>query len=182
MAEQQKESEAQNVTDEEAQKAFDKNVSRLTEQVKETYKKAFFDLLEQRVAENPPDFEWLTRLYDEIKSKLTSLLRNGSELRNEIEESMDREIFYQLISNNVFNPEDFYNLMRYVFEKCKQLQSPARDVETDAKLKEIVDFVNSGEATFATLVPLFIKNANECLDAIYDDVQSLSDKFKKNKK
>lgn len=41
MAEQQKESEAQNVTDEEAQKAFDKNVNRLTEQVKETYKKAF---------------------------------------------------------------------------------------------------------------------------------------------
>ena len=89
MAEQQKESEAQNVTDEEAQKAFDKNVNRLTEQVKETYKKAFFDLLEQRVAATPPDFEWLTRLYEEIKSKLTSLLRKGSELRNEIEESMD---------------------------------------------------------------------------------------------
>ena len=66
-----------------------------------------------------------------------------------------------------------------MFEKCKQLGSPARDTETDAKLKEIVDFVDSGDATFATLVPLFIKNANECLDTIYEDIQAVSDKFKK---
>jgi hypothetical protein len=68
-----------------------------------------------------------------------------------------------------------------VFEKCKQLGSPARDTETDAKLQEIVDFVDSGDATFATLVPLFIKNANECLDTIYEDVQALSERFKKKK-
>jgi hypothetical protein len=48
-------------------------------------------------------------------------------------------------------------------------------------LQEIVDFVDSGEATFATLVPLFIKNANECLDTIYEDVQALSERFKKKK-
>lgn len=181
MAEQQKESEPQNITEEQTKKAFDKNVNRLTEQVKETYKRAFFDLLEEKVASTPPDFEWLTRLYGEIKSKLISLLREGSGLRKEIEESMDCEFFHQLISNNVFDPEDFYKLIHYVFEKCKQLQSPARDMETDAKLKEIVDFVDSGEATFSKLVPLFIKNANGCLDAIYEDVQALSERFKNKK-
>ena len=169
----------QSMNKQSSKKAFDNNVSRLTEQVKETYKRAFFDLLEQKVAANPPDYEWLTKLYVEIKTKLTSLLREGSQLRNEIEESMDGDFFKQLISNNVFSPENFYTLIRYVFEKCKQLGSPARDTETDAKLKEIVDFVDSGEATFATLVPLFIKNANECLDKIYEDIQALSDKFKK---
>ena len=162
-----------------SKEAFDKNVNRLTKQVKETYKRAFFDLLEQKVAANPPDYEWLTRLYGEIRTKLISLLREGSQLRNEIEESMDCDFFKQLISHNVFSPENFYGLIRYVFEKCKQLGSPARDAETDAKLKEIVDFVDSGDATFATLVPLFIKNANECLDTIYEDVQAVSDKFKK---
>jgi len=139
---------------------YDKNVSRLTEQVKETYKKAFFDLLEQKVGETPPDYEWLTRLYGEIRTKLITLLREGSQLRNEIEETMDCDFFKQLISHNVFSPENFYAVIRFVFEKCKQLGSPGRDGETDAKLKDIVDFVDSGEATFATLVPLFIKNAN----------------------
>jgi len=171
------------VTEEQQSKeAFDRNVNRLTDQVKETYKRAFFDLLEQKVATNPPDYEWLTRLYGEIRTKLISLLRKGSQLRNEIEESMDCDFFKQLISHNVFSPENFYTLIRYVFEKCKQLGSPARDAETDAKLQEIVDFVDSGDATFATLVPLFIKNANECLDTIYEDIQALSERFKKRSK
>jgi hypothetical protein len=166
---------------EEQSKSFDKNVNRLTKQVKETYKRAFFDLLEEKVGASPPDYEWLTRLYGEIRSKLIALLREGSQLRVEIEETMDCDFFNQLISNNVFSPENFYATIRYVFAKCKQLGSPGRDAETDAKLQEIVDFVDSGEATFATLVPLFIKNANECLDTIYEDVQSLSERFKKKK-
>ena len=29
--------------------------------------------------------------------------------------------------------------------------------------------------------PMFIKNANECLDAIYEDVKVLSDRFKNKK-
>jgi len=167
--------------EEQSKEAFDKNVNRLTEQVKETYKRAFFDLLEEKVGASPPDYEWLTRLYGEIRTKLIALLREGSQLRNEIEESMDCDFFKQLISHNVFSPENFYVLIRYVFEKCKQLGSPARDAEVDIKLQEIVDFVDSGDATFATLVPLFIKNANECLDAIYEDVQALSERFKKKK-
>ena len=176
-------SKRETMTEEEkkAKVGFDRNVNRLTTQVRETYKRAFFDLLQEKVAANPPDFEWLTRLYGEIRTKLISLLREGSQLRLEIEESMDCDFFKQLISNNVFSPEDFYTLIRYVFEKCKQLGSPARDAETDAKLKEIVDFVDSGDATFATLVPMFIKNANECLDTVYEDIKALSERFKNRK-
>tara|TARA_Y100000996_G_C22459667_1_gene617477 strand:- start:77 stop:616 length:540 start_codon:yes stop_codon:yes gene_type:complete len=176
-------SKTETMTEEEkkAKAGFDRNVNRLTTQVRETYKRAFFDLLQEKVAANPPDFEWLTRLYGEIRTKLITLLRVGSPLRVEIEQSMDCDFFKQLISNNVFSPEDFYTLIRYVFEKCKQLGSPARDAETDAKLKEIVDFVDSGDATFATLVPMFIKNANECLDTVYEDIKALSDRFKNRK-
>ena len=165
----------------EEKQSINKNIERLTTQVRETYKKAFFDLLEEKVGQDPPDYEWLTRLYGEIRTKLITLLRVGSPLRVEIEQSMDCDFFKQLISNNVFSPEDFYTLIRYVFEKCKQLGSPARDAETDAKLKEIVDFVDSGDATFATLVPMFIKNANECLDTVYEDIKALSDRFKNRK-
>ena len=50
--------------------------------------------------------------------------------------------------------------MQYVFHKCKQLGSPERDSETDEKLKEITDFINSGNATFGTIVSMFVRNAN----------------------
>ena len=41
-----------------AKAGFDRNVNRLTTQVRETYKRAFFDLLQEKVAANPPDFNY----------------------------------------------------------------------------------------------------------------------------
>ena len=160
-------------TNKKTEETFNKNVERLNKQVEETMKKAFFDLLEQKVASNPPDYDWLTRLYTEIRDKLTKLLKPTSKLRKHIEEQMDPEFFHQLISNNVFEPKSFYALICFVFEQCKALGSPGRDKETDEKLQEILDHFNSGNATFATLVPMFIKNANYCIDNIYLDIQNL---------
>ncbi len=162
-----------------AKEGFDRNVNRLTEQVKETYKRAFFDLLEQKVAADPPDYEWITRLYNEIRVKLTSILRKGSPLRNEIEESMDVELFEQMIKNKAFQPTDLYNLVSYTFGVCKKLGSAGRDKETDEKMQEIIDLVNSGNANFANVVPLYIKNINHCVDRVYEDLRGVSQMFKK---
>ena len=160
-------------TNKKTEDAFNKNVERLNKQVEDTMKRAFFDLLEQKVASNPPDYEWLTRLYTEIRDKLTRLLKSTSKTRKHIEEQMDPEFFHQLISNNVFEPKSFYALVCFVFEQIKLMCSPGRDKETDEKLQEILDHFNSGNATFATMVPMFIKNANYCIDNIYLDIQNL---------
>ena len=158
---------------------YDLSVKHLESEVSATYKKAFFDLLEQKVAADPPDYDWLTRLYEEIRGKLLILLRTGSDLHTEISESMDVDLFKQMISNKAFDPADLSNLVSYVFAKCKQLCSPARDEDTDAKLQEIVDHMATGKATFVTVVPMFIRNANHCIDTIYDDIQQLSNHMDK---
>jgi hypothetical protein len=164
-------------TNKKTEEAFNKNVERLNKQMETTMKKAFFDLLEQKVASIPPDYEWLTRLYTEIKDKLIKLLKPTSKLRKHIEEQMDPEFFHQLISNNVFEYKSFNALICFVFEQCKALGSSGRDKETDEKLQELLDHYNSGNATFATLVPMFIKNANYCIDNIYLDIQNLQKQF-----
>ena len=87
---------------------------------------------------------------------------------------MDPDFFHQLISNNVFEPKSFYALICFVFEQIKLMCSPGRDEETSEKLQELLDHYNSGNATFATMVPMFIKNANYCIDNIYLDIQNLS--------
>ena len=162
-----------------SEEKFNKNVKQLTEQFKETYKKAFFDLLEQKVAADPPDYEWIARLYNEIRVKLTSILRKGSHFRNEIEEHMDTELFKQMIKNKAFQPTDLYNLVNYTFNVCKKMGSPGRDKETDEKKQEIIDLVNSGNATFANVVPLYIKNINHCVDYIYEDLHGVAQLLKK---
>ena len=161
-------------TKKQTEEAFNKNVERLNKQVEDTMKRAFFDLLEQKVASEPPDYDWLTRLYTEIRDKLTRLLKPTSKTRKHIEENMDPEFFHQLISNNVFEPKSFYALVCFIFEQIKLMCSPGRDKETDEKLQELLDHFNSGNATFATMVPMFIKNANYCIDNIYLAIQNLS--------
>ena len=141
--------------------------------LQETFHHAFMDLLAERIAGDPPDYEWITRLYQEIKIKLIRLLRKGHPVRQEIEETMDIPLFEQMIRNQAFDPQDLYKLVIYVFEKCKQLGAPARDESVDAKKQELLTHMQSGEATFKTVVPMFIQHANDCLDQIYQDIDHL---------
>ncbi len=152
-------------------------MERINEQIDSVMRKAFYDLLEEKVASKPPDYEWLVRLYKEMRDRLCHLLKESSHLRTEITDSMDIVLFEQMLKADAFRYDDFYKLMQYVFCKCKQLGSPARDSETDAKLKEITDFINTGNATFGTIVPMFIKNANFCIDRIYEDIKTFKEKL-----
>ena len=80
-----------------------------------------------------------------------------------------------MIRNKAFNATDLYNLINYVFEKCKQLGSPGRDKDVDEKFNELIEMVKKG-AVFAEIVPVFIKNANECIDWMYQDMSEFSKK------
>ncbi len=150
----------------------EKQIDSLKKQIQYNFKKAFFDLLKEKVAENPPDYDWITKLYSEIQVKLKKLLKTTSPLRKEIEECMDVELFDQMIRNNAFSGEDFYKLINYVFELIKKLGSPARDKNVDDKKQEILDIMMNG-GTFADIVPIFIKNANDTIDLIYIDIENL---------
>jgi len=154
-------------------------MERIHEQIKDTYHKAFFDLLEQKVRQEPPDYDWISKLYGEIRDKLMLFLKKNSPLRSEIEESMDPIIFNQMMRNNAFNGTDLFNLISYVFDKIKQLGSPARDNTVDTKKNEIFNLMKNN-GTFAQIVPLFIKNANICIDFIYEDMQNFSKKISSN--
>ena len=92
----------------------------LNQQMNTQFKKAFFDLLEEKVRQEPPDYDWIARLYEEIRTRLASLLREGSVVRKEIEESMDVVLFRQMIENKAFGAVELYNLIEHVFELCKK--------------------------------------------------------------
>ena len=153
----------------------------LNQQMDTQFKKAFFDLLEEKVREEPPDYDWITRLYQEIRTRLSSLLREDSKTRKEIEDSMDVELFRQMIENKAFGAVELYNLINHVFELCKKLGSPARDNEVD-KFKFQVLGLMKNNGTFAQIVPLFIKNANECIDNIYKDLNVVKQNIENAKK
>ena len=141
----------------------------LREQIENTYKEVWSTLLHDKVKENPPDFEWIVRLYKEIKYKLTYFLKQNSPLRNSIEESLDTELFEQMIRNGAFQGPEFYNLVNYIFDTVLKLGSPARDNDVKKLINEILNAL-SNKATFAELVPLFFKNANTAADWVSKDL------------
>ena len=49
-------------------------LNKLNQQMNVQFKKAFFDLLEEKVRQEPPDYDWIARLYEEIRTRLASLL------------------------------------------------------------------------------------------------------------
>ena len=157
------------------------NLEKINRQIKDNFKKAFINLLKEKVASQPPDYDWITRLYTEIHDKLVKLLRPTSSLRKEINEHMDIELFDQMIRNKAFNAEDFYKLICYVFDLIKKLGSPARDYNTCNKRDEVLNIMKNN-GTFADIVPVFIINANETIDLIYEDIKAFHKNNKVNNK
>ena len=45
---------------------MDKKFDKINNQIKDNFHKAFYDLLEMKVRAEPPDYEWIVRLFGEI--------------------------------------------------------------------------------------------------------------------
>tara|TARA_B100000963_G_scaffold299282_1_gene271280 strand:- start:1565 stop:2077 length:513 start_codon:yes stop_codon:yes gene_type:complete len=156
----------------------DEQENSIREQIENTYKEVWATLLHDKVKQNPPDFEWIVRLYKEIKYKLTYFLKQNSPMRNSIEESLDIELFEQMIKNGAFQGPEFYNLVNYIFDTTLKLGSPARDNDVKSLRKEILTAL-SNKATFAELVPLFFINANTAIDWVHKDLFNVKGNIKK---
>lgn len=156
----------------------EKQKDSLNNQIKETYFNAFFDLLEEKVRQEPPDYDWIVKLYKEIRYKLTFFLKKGSSFRKETEEGMDVELFDQMLRNNAIGGVEFYNLVNFVFDRTLKLGSAARDNDVKSKRDEIFECMRTG-GLFCTLVPLFIKNANICVDWIHEDLKNVKKNLSK---
>ena len=150
----------------------------IREQIENTYKEVWATLLHDKVKQTPPDFEWIVRLYKEIKYKLTFFLKQNSPLRNSIEESLDVELFEQMIRNGAFQGPEFFNLVNYIFDTTLKLGSPARDTNVKNLRKEIITAL-SNKATFAELVPLFFINSNTAIDWVHKDLFEVKGNLKK---
>ena len=166
---------------EETNQTININQDKLEKQIRDQFYKAYFDVLKEKVEQEPPDYEWIVRLYEEIKLKLTKLFKEGSTTRNEIEEKLDVKLFDQMIRNKAFNLNDFEGVTNYIFGLCIKFGSPQRDKATAEMRDEILNEIKKN-SPFSVLIPIFIKNANTCVDHIYEDLQTTLRNIDKKKK
>ncbi|HIB78019.1 MAG TPA: hypothetical protein EYO58_10510, partial [Flavobacteriales bacterium] len=144
-------------------------IKALEAQMKTQFKKAFMDLLRKNLESDKPDWEWVKRLHQELRDRICNLTPRRSDIIDDIYDKMDSDIFYNMVSNNVYTGENLLALVNFVFSKIHDLEAPVKNVDTDAKRDEVVLLFQNPNSTIATIVPVFIQSANDRLDCVYKD-------------
>ena len=151
----------------------------LEKQIREQFHKAFDDVLTESLKKEEPDWDWLVRLFKELRDRLCALTPHRRDLHIEIYEGMDVELFEQMVKNNAFDAVSMWKLVNFVFGRLKDLESPARNKVTDTKLSELYAEFTKPDTILATFVPIFIKEAHEKINQIEKDKKEFISSLKK---
>lgn len=144
----------------------------MEQQIEDAMKKAFYDLIEEKSSSDSPDFDWLVRLYVEIKERLMYYLKKGSPTHREIDESFDVALFEQMIRADVFSPDSMVKLIQTTFYWIKKLGAPQRDAATDAAKERVL------QAPMNKIVVTFLKEVHLCIDEYDKDMRFILTKKK----
>nr|XP_057934287.1 T-complex protein 11-like protein 2 [Doryrhamphus excisus] len=108
----------------------------LLKRVRDNVHKAFWDVLESELNDDPPEYQQAIRLLQEIREILLSFLNPGANrMRTQITEVLDMELIRQQVDNDAV---DIAGLASYIITVMGKLCAPVRDEEIK-KLRESTD-------------------------------------------
>ena len=144
---------------------------KIEEQIRINFCKAFFDSVDENINSENPDYEWISKLYSEIKQRILKIVKKDSKTYNLIDEQFDIVIFEQMIKNDVFDFDSLFNLINNTFDWIKKLQSPARDEETEKSRQKVL------QSEPKHIVSNFICEIHKCIDYIEEDLVNFYNNF-----
>lgn len=140
------------------------SINKISIQIKEQMKKAFFVLIDENVNSDKPDYEWITNLYSELLNRLASFLKKDSRNYKLLQDEFDIELFRQMISNDVFDQISMLKLVNNTYGWIQKLQAPVRDSETNESKNRVLN----SEPT--KMISTFLKEIHVCIDNIEIDL------------
>ncbi|KAH9318454.1 hypothetical protein KI387_020223 [Taxus chinensis] len=97
-------------------------------QIKSTMENAFWDCVEESLTRNPPDYAWVSKLVKEVRDGLLSLVPES--WKQEILESIDVDLFSQILESGSQDIEYLSKLLEYSLGVVLKLAIPANDNES----------------------------------------------------
>ncbi|XP_047121450.1 T-complex protein 11-like protein 1 [Schistocerca piceifrons] len=150
----------------------------LHKRVKETMKKAFWDLLSLKLSEDPPDYSQAMNLLRDIKEYLFSLLLpQHVKLKEEISDLLDEDIIQQQVDAGTLNFQDYAQCVIAIMGK---LCAPIRD-EKIKELSETKDVVAVFKGILETLELMRLDMANFTIKMFRPDIIASSVEYEKTK-
>ena len=142
------------------------SMDEIENQIKVQMKRAFFNLIDDTVNSEKPDYVWITNLYTELRDRLCCFTRKDSKSYLKIIEEFDVELFNQMITNDVFDQNSFLKLVNNTFGWIEKLQAPMRDESTRESKNRVL---SSDPKNF---ISTFLKEIHNCLDNLELDMEN----------
>ena len=139
--------------------------SKIEEQIKEQFHKAFYDTIKHSV--ETQNYDHIIRLYSEIQDRLTAFLKKDGPTYRRLKQDFDVPFFEQRLRNNAFDGASLANLIEMTFSWIHNLQMPIRDTSTNEAKKRVMD---SG-STMAEVVPIYIKEVHSVINTMEQDMK-----------
>lgn len=150
----------------------------IAQKVRETMHKAFWDVLEAKLNEDPPDYSQALLLLQEVKENLLELLfPQNQTLRVNIEEVLDLQLIEQKAEHGTL---DISYYASYVIGVMSRMCAPVRDEEI-AALKQLTDIVTIYKEIFKVLDLMKLDMANFTISAVRPYVQQHSVMYEREK-
>ena len=143
----------------------------IASQVAQQMRRAFWDLLEKDLSEDPPNFKQYPGLVGDVRTRIERLLPRHklAETVDFIRTRLDEDQIKNQIEENTYELQDIYNLLVFVLKRVKEL-GPASE---DEAIHKSIDHVHSemekaGElgCDLSKLIPKVFQEALERLDVI----------------
>lgn len=114
---------------------INKGSDKIKAQIKSTMEKAFWDGVEESLVHDRPDYSWVVGLVKEVRDELLSLIPES--WKQELLESIDVELFSQILESGSQDIEYLSRLLDYSLGVVLKLAIPANDKESKASHEKL---------------------------------------------
>jgi malate synthase len=140
----------------------EKTVEQLHKQVREAYNRAYLDRIKKAITEG--EHEYISSLIQEIRDRIKGLVPNRSDMHRGLDSHIDMVLIKQMLENNAFGAEDFYNVINTFLQYIEDLQAPVDKPELDAVRAKLNSL--DGTLSWADAVSPFFLDINRMIDLI----------------
>ncbi len=167
--------------DEAAHKIFGEDISAITdfdpekdllmfeEEMQAVMEQAFWNKFTDELTQE--DYTTLVVLLTEVQERLCGLTPNRPDIQKTTRDTIDVDFIKQKLEHDAFRDEDFVNLVLYILDRIRQLESPSENAKTDEIQADILSCLD-GQTSYATILPMVFRHICHKLDKIEADIRA----------
>tara|TARA_B110000977_G_scaffold15651_1_gene19144 strand:- start:569 stop:1099 length:531 start_codon:yes stop_codon:yes gene_type:complete len=144
----------------------EKQIDAINKQIETQMHFAYNDTI--RVALDNCDYEFIGKLYAEIRDSLCNFVKKDGKTYNKIHGDFDVDFLKELMKNKQLSNDHLHGIVHMTFGWVLKMQAPFRDSETEAAKQRVLLGIDGED-----IVPAYINEVHSCLNNIEHDIQEL---------